>query len=258
MADGANTSNQAVKTPEDAKIFKQIAYHSYFEQKNDNLSDEVDAYKLSAYLRTVAADREQDYSKKMSLYVESIGYSVLTGVAMEQHSSKQAAYEMHLHTLATITDILTKFELIDIPVWQKLLFDRMNIFVLRYQSFVLMRLFKLKELECYNAQDTCYNYFKYYKPIPGGVSNNSVSIYLPNNVHTALYQQTELCGSLLNCHKIWEQADRLVVQGNHAPFFIDIDRKMGPFTFHSNAFAAFKYVEEGLQRLLQLKKVIGV
>lgn len=75
---------------------------------------------------------------------------------------------------------------------------------------------------------------------------------------------------LCMCHELWEQADTLVLKGNHtgqftllvkipalnhnflfhfADYFIDLDRENGPITLHSSLNSVVKYVRAGIQKL---------
>lgn len=91
-------------------------------------------------------------------------------------------------------------------------------------------------------------------PIPGSSVNSSPSpcLFMPVHVHMAFQKQATLFNHLLNCHDLWEQADNLVIRGNHTDFFIDLDHDNGPMTLHSSLYNVVKYVQAGIQKLRRM------
>lgn len=88
-------------------------------------------------------------------------------------------------------------------------------------------------------------------PIPGSSISSSPSpcLLMPVHVHMAFQKQATLFNHLLNCQDLWEQADNLVIRGNHTDFFIDLDHENGPMTLHSSLYNVVKYVQAGIQKL---------
>ncbi|XP_058839554.1 AF4/FMR2 family member lilli [Topomyia yanbarensis] len=83
-------------------------------------------------------------------------------------------------------------------------------------------------------------------------SSPSPCLLMPVHVHMAFQKQATLFNHLLNCQDLWEQADNLVIRGNHTDFFIELDHENGPMTLHSSLYNVVKYVQAGIQKLRRM------
>ncbi|XP_055539378.1 AF4/FMR2 family member lilli isoform X2 [Wyeomyia smithii] len=83
-------------------------------------------------------------------------------------------------------------------------------------------------------------------------SSPSPCMVMPVHVHMAFQKQATLFNHLLNCQDLWEQADNLVIRGNHTDFFIELDHENGPMTLHSSLYNVVKYVQAGIQKLRRM------
>ncbi|KAM7353744.1 AF4/FMR2 family member lilliputian isoform 2-T2 [Cochliomyia hominivorax] len=250
----------------------KVIYRSYFERDDDALSDEFskDAKFLQeAIHRKHAADREQNTFNQVTLYLEAVVYFLLSGAAMEQHSrSEDAAWTMYKDTLSLIKFISSKFRHLQVSsANQHETHNKVAILSLRCQSLISLKLFKLKRNYCRQINNTCTEFFKSGKGdiingnTPSSISpSNSVGSQgsgsntppgkiVPQDIHSALFQQNQYFGYLSSSHELWDQADRLVRQGNHTDFFIALDHENGPLTLHSNVYEVFRYVQAGLKKL---------
>ncbi|XP_037813448.1 AF4/FMR2 family member lilli isoform X2 [Lucilia sericata] len=219
--------------------------------------------------RKHAADREQNTFNQVTLYLEAVVYFLLSGAAMEQHSrSEDAAWTMYKDTLSLIKFISSKFRHLQVSsANQHDTHNKVAILSLRCQSLISLKLFKLKRNFCRQINNICSDFFKSGKGdiingnTPSSISpSNSVGSQgsgsntppgkiVPQDIHSALCQQNQYFTYLSSSHELWDQADRLVRQGNHTDFFIALDHENGPLTLHSNVYEVFRYVQAGLKKL---------
>ncbi|XP_065358453.1 AF4/FMR2 family member lilli isoform X2 [Calliphora vicina] len=219
--------------------------------------------------RKHAADREQNTFNQVTLYLEAVVYFLLSGAAMEQHSrSEDAAWTMYKDTLSLIKFISSKFRHLQVSsANQHETHNKVAILSLRCQSLISLKLFKLKRNFCRQINTICSDFFKSGKGdiingnTPSSISpSNSVGSQgsgsntppgkiVPQDIHSALCQQNQYFAYLSSSHELWDQADRLVRQGNHTDFFIALDHENGPLTLHSNVYEVFRYVQAGLKKL---------
>ncbi|XP_073823789.1 AF4/FMR2 family member lilliputian isoform X2 [Musca autumnalis] len=223
-----------------------------------------------AVQRKHAADREQNTFNQVALYLEAVVYFLLSGAAMEQHSrSEDPAWTMYRDTLSLIKYISSKFRQLQqvSSTNQTGTLNKYAILSLRCQSLISLKLYKLKRGFCRQVNTICTDFFKSGKGdiingnTPSSISpSNSVGSQgsgsntppgkiVPQDIHSALQQQNQFFNYLASSHELWDQADRLVRQGNLTDFFIALDHENGPLTLHSNVYEVFRYVQAGLKKL---------
>uniref|UniRef100_A0A1A9WEN6 AF4/FMR2 family member lilli n=1 Tax=Glossina brevipalpis TaxID=37001 RepID=A0A1A9WEN6_9MUSC len=229
----------------------QVVYRSYFERDDEALSDDFskDAKFLQeAVHRKHAADREQNTFNQVTLYLEAVVYFLLSGAAMEQCRSEEAAWTMYRDTLDLIKYISKKFPHLQASSANQHETHKVAILSLRCQSLISLKLYKLKRGFCRHLNYICREFFKSGKGdivngnTPSSISpSNSVGSQgsgsntppgkiVPENIHSALHQQNQIFNYLAN-------------------FFIALDHENGPLTLHSSVYEVFRYVQAGLKKL---------
>ncbi|KAL9877222.1 AF4/FMR2 family member lilli isoform X2 [Glossina fuscipes] len=248
----------------------QVVYRSYFERDDEAFSDDFskDAKFLQeAVHRKHAADREQNTFNQVTLYLEAVVYFLLSGAAMEQCRSEEAAWTMYRDTLDLIKYISKKFPHLQASSANQHETHKVAILSLRCQSLISLKLYKLKRGFCRHLNYICREFFKSGKGdivngnTPSSISpSNSVGSQgsgsntppgkiVPENIHSALHQQNQIFNYLASSHELWDQADKSVRDGNHTDFFIALDHENGPLTLHSSVYEVFRYVQAGLKKL---------
>lgn len=206
--------------------------------------------------------------------------------------TEKAAFTMYKDTLCLIKFISSKFRSqLQHPTVQGNIHTKVAILSLRCQSLIYLKLYKMRRMDMKEAVKTIgeFNHKTSIVPAPtpelingntpsplsptsvtsqsSGYSsgqNNQVGavqpmssspaqcIIMPMNVHGAYQKQTTLFTHLSTCLDLWEQADSLVLRGNHIEFFIDLDHENGPMTLHSSLYNVVKYVQAGIQKLRRM------
>ncbi|XP_075150269.1 AF4/FMR2 family member lilliputian isoform X2 [Haematobia irritans] len=236
-----------------------------FQNLFQNKDKDNNKFLQEAVQRKHAADREQNTFNQVALYLEAVVYFLLTGAAMEQHSrSEDPAWTMYKDTLSLIKYISSKFRHLQVQSSnQHETHNKVAILSLRCQSLISLKLYKLKRGFCRQVNNLCTEFFKSGKgDIINGNTSSSISPsnsgsgsntppgkIVPQDIHSALHQQNQFFNYLASSHELWDQADRLVRQGNHTDFFIALDHENGPLTLHSNVYEVFRYVQAGLKKL---------
>ncbi|KXJ79343.1 hypothetical protein RP20_CCG001293, partial [Aedes albopictus] len=273
--------------PPPAPVIKKI-YVSYFERSNE---DELEVRDQNRYLSEAkrlkhAADREGDHLAQAMLYLEAVLFFLLTGDTMERDPiTEKAAFTMYKDTLSLINQQQHH-------TVQGNIHSKVAILSLRCQSLIYLKLYKIRRHDFKDVQRTITEYNQKPNqpvsadivngntpsplsptsvgsqssgygsgqtggqtgPIPGLSISSSPSpcLLMPVHVHMAFQKQATLCSHLLNCQDLWEQADNLVIRGNHTDFFIDLDHENGPMTLHSSLYNVVKYVQAGIQKLRRM------
>ncbi|KAL9707250.1 hypothetical protein quinque_010768 [Culex quinquefasciatus] len=277
-----SATTTAGAAPTTQTIIKKI-HVSYFERSNE---DELEVRDQNRYLSEAkrlkhAADREGDHLAQAMLYLEAVLFFLLTGDTMERDPiTEKAAFTMYKDTLSLIKYISSKFR-----SQQQHLTVQGNI---HSKSLIYLKLYKMRRHDIkevqriiaeYNQKPNttvsadmvngntpsplsptsvgsqssgyCSGQTGQTGPIPGSSISSSPSpcLLMPVHVHMAFQKQATLFNHLLNCQDLWEQADNLVIRGNHTDFFIDLDHENGPMTLHSSLYNVVKYVQAGIQKL---------
>lgn len=250
----------------------QVIYRSYFERDDDGLCDDISKnsqFLQEAVTRKHAADKEQNLFNQVTLYLEAVTYFILSGAVLERHrNSEDASWVMYKDTLNLIKFISSKIKHLQVSSTSNELHEPHNkvaILSLRCQSLISLKLYKLKRNYCRNIINNCTDYLKSGRmeilngntPSSNSPSNSVCSQGSGSNtppgrgkdIHTTFSHQNLYFNYLANCHDLWDQADRLVRQGNHTDFFIALDRENGPITLHTSMYDLFRYVQSGLKQL---------
>ncbi|XP_014095518.2 AF4/FMR2 family member lilli isoform X2 [Bactrocera oleae] len=252
----------------------QVIYRSYFERDDDGLCDDIgknSKFLQEAVKRKHAADKEQNLFNQVTLYLEAVIYFILSGAVLEQHrNSEDTSWVMYKDTLNLIKFISSKIKHLQVSSTSNELHEPHNkvaILSLRCQSLISLKLYKLKRNYCRNIINHCADFLKSGRmeilngntPSSNSPSNSVCSQGSGSNtppgrgmrqdIHTTLSHQNLYFNYLANCHDLWDQADRLVRQGNHTDFFIALDRENGPLTLHTSMYDLFRYIQSGLKKL---------
>uniref|UniRef100_A0A182ILS2 AF4/FMR2 family member lilli n=1 Tax=Anopheles atroparvus TaxID=41427 RepID=A0A182ILS2_ANOAO len=206
--------------------------------------------------------------------------------------TEKAAFTMYKDTLCLIKFISSKFRSqLQYPTVQGNIHTKVAILSLRCQSLIYLKLYKMRRVDMKETAKTIgeFNHKTSIVPAPtpelingntpsplsptsvtsqssgyssgqnnqvGGMPPMSSSpaqcVIMPMNVHSAYQKQTTLFTHLSTCLDLWEQADSLVLRGNHIEFFIDLDHENGPMTLHSSLYNVVKYVQAGIQKLRRM------
>lgn len=206
--------------------------------------------------------------------------------------TEKAAFTMYKDTLSLIKYISSKFRSQQQhPTVQGNIHSKVAILSLRCQSLIYLKLYKIRRHDFKDVQRTITEYNQKPNqpvsadivngntpsplsptsvgsqssgycsgqtgqtgPIPGSSISSSPSpcLLMPVQVHMAYQKQATLFSHLFNCQDLWEQADNLVIRGNHTDFFIDLDHDNGPMTLHSSLYNVVKYVQAGIQKLRRM------
>ncbi|XP_017474486.1 PREDICTED: AF4/FMR2 family member 4 isoform X5 [Rhagoletis zephyria] len=252
----------------------QVIYRSYFERDDDGLCDDISEnskFLQEAVKRKHAADKEQNLFNQVTLYLEAVIYFLLSSAGLEQHrNSEESSWVMYKDTLNLIKFISSKIKHLQVSSSANELHEPHNkvaILSLRCQSLISLKLYKMKRHYCRSIINHCMEIFKSGRteilngntPSSNSPSNSVCSQGSGSNtppgrsmrpdMHTTLSHQNLYFNYLANCHDLWDQADRLVRQGNHTDFFIALDHENGPLTLHSSMYDLFRYVQSGLKKL---------
>ncbi|XP_012154879.1 AF4/FMR2 family member 4 isoform X2 [Ceratitis capitata] len=251
----------------------QVIYRSYFERDDDGVCDisKNSKFLQEAVKRKHAADKEQNLFNQVTLYLEAVTYFILSGAVLEQHrNSEDASWVMYKDTLNLIKFISSKIKHLQVSSTANELHEPHNkvaILSLRCQSLISLKLYKLKRHYCRSIINHCADLLKSGRMEV--INGNTLSSNSPSNsvcsqgsgsntppgrvvrqdTHTTLSHQNLYFNYLANCHDLWDQADRLVRQGNHTDFFIALDHENGPLTLHTSMYDLFRYVQSGLKKL---------
>ncbi|XP_067620130.1 AF4/FMR2 family member lilli isoform X2 [Eurosta solidaginis] len=252
----------------------QVIYRSYFERDDDGRCDDIcknTKFLQEAVKRKHAADKEPHLFNQVTLYLEAVIYFLLASAGLEQHrNSEEAAWVMYKDTLNLIKFISSKFKHLQVLSATNELHEPHNkvaILSLRCQSLISLKLYKMKRAYCRTIINHCMEIFKSGRTeilngntpssnspsnsvcSQGSGSNTPPGRNMRQDMHTTLSHQNLYFNYLANCHDLWDQADRLVRQGNHTDFFIALDHENGPLTLHSSMYDLFRYVQSGLKKL---------
>uniref|UniRef100_A0A034VY60 AF4/FMR2 family member lilli n=2 Tax=Bactrocera dorsalis TaxID=27457 RepID=A0A034VY60_BACDO len=252
----------------------QAIYRSYFERDDDGLCDDIgknSKFLQEAVKRKHAADKEQNLFNQVTLYLEAVIYFILSGAVLELHrNSEDASWVMYKDTLNLIKFISSKIKHLQVSSTSNELHEPHNkvaILSLRCQSLISLKLYKLKRNYCRNIINHCADFLKSSRmevlngntPSSNSPSNSVCSQGSGSNtppgrgmrqdIQITLNHQNLYFNYLANCHDLWDQADRLVRQGNHTDFFIALDRENGPLTLHTSMYDLFRYIQSGLKKL---------
>ncbi|XP_067625216.1 AF4/FMR2 family member lilli-like [Eurosta solidaginis] len=177
---------------------------------------------------------------------------------------------MYKDTLHLIKFISSKFKHLQVLSATNELHEPHNkvaILSLRCQSLISLKLYKMKRAYCRTIINHCMEIFKSVRTeilngntpssnspsnsvcSQGSGSNTPPGRNMREDMHTTLSHQNLYFNYLANCHDLWDQADRLVRQGNHTNFFIALDHENGPLTLHSSMYDLLRYVQSGLKKL---------
>ncbi|XP_058056669.1 AF4/FMR2 family member lilli [Anopheles bellator] len=288
VADPIGTSGTPV--PEVTVQIKKV-YVSYFERNDDEVvaGDQI-RYLSEAKRLKHAADREQDHLAQAMLYLEAVLFFLLTGDTMERDPiTEKAAFTMYKDTLCLIKFISSKFRSqLQHPTVQGNIHTKVAILSLRCQSLIYLKLYKMRRPDMKESCKTIAEFNSRTNTVPAELTNGNTPsplsptsvgsqssgycsghnnqpgaippmnlspaqcIQMPINVHNAYQKQTTLFTNLSTCFDLWEQADSLVLRGNHIEFFIDLDHENGPMTLHSSLYNVVKYVQAGIQKLRRM------
>ncbi|XP_055633167.1 AF4/FMR2 family member lilli isoform X3 [Toxorhynchites rutilus septentrionalis] len=206
--------------------------------------------------------------------------------------TEKAAFTMYKDTLSLIKYISSKFRSQQQHLTvQGSIHSKVAILSLRCQSLIYLKLYKMRRHDIKDVQRIIAEYNQKPNttvsadmvngntPSPlsptsvgsqssgycsgqtgqtGSIPSSSISsspspcLLMPVHVHMAFQKQATLFNHLLNCQDLWEQADSLVIRGNHTDFFIDLDHENGPMTLHSSLYNVVKYVQAGIQKLRRM------
>ncbi|XP_049530087.1 AF4/FMR2 family member lilli isoform X3 [Anopheles darlingi] len=276
----------------EAPVHIKKVYVSYFERNDEELSEVRDQNRYLSEAKRLkhAADREGDHLAQAMLYLEAVLFFLLTGDTMERDPiTEKAAFTMYKDTLCLIKFISSKFRSqLQHPTVQGNIHTKVAILSLRCQSLIYLKLYKMRRLEMKETGKTIGEFNHKTSTVPAELANGNTPsplsptsvgsqssgyssgqnnqvgsippinsspaqcILMPINVHTAYQKQTTLFTNLSTCFDLWEQADSLVIRGNHNEFFIDLDHENGPMTLHSSLYNVVKYVQAGIQKLRRM------
>uniref|UniRef100_A0A2M4A0Y4 AF4/FMR2 family member lilli n=1 Tax=Anopheles triannulatus TaxID=58253 RepID=A0A2M4A0Y4_9DIPT len=276
----------------EAPVHIKKVYVSYFERNDEELSEVRDQNRYLSEAKRLkhAADREGDHLAQAMLYLEAVLFFLLTGDTMERDPiTEKAAFTMYKDTLCLIKFISSKFRSqLQHPTVQGNIHTKVAILSLRCQSLIYLKLYKMRRLEMKETGKTIGEFNHKTSTVPAELANGNTPsplsptsvgsqssgyssgqnnqagsippinsspaqcILMPINVHTAYQKQTTLFTNLSTCFDLWEQADSLVIRGNHNDFFIDLDHENGPMTLHSSLYNVVKYVQAGIQKLRRM------
>ncbi|XP_050084933.1 AF4/FMR2 family member lilli-like isoform X2 [Anopheles aquasalis] len=288
----ADPFNSAGTGSPEAPVHIKKVYVSYFEPNVEELSEVRDQNRYLSEAKRLkhAADREGDHLAQAMLYLEAVLFFLLTGDTMERDPiTEKAAFTMYKDTLCLIKFISSKFRSqLQHPTVQGNIHTKVAILSLRCQSLIYLKLYKMRRLEMKETGKTIGEFNHKTSTVPAELANGNTPsplsptsvgsqssgyssgqnnqagsippinsspaqcILMPINVHTAYQKQTTLFTNLSTCFDLWEQADSLVIRGNHNEFFIDLDHENGPMTLHSSLYNVVKYVQAGIQKLRRM------
>ncbi|XP_053959437.1 AF4/FMR2 family member lilli isoform X2 [Anastrepha ludens] len=252
----------------------QLIYRSFFERDDNRIRDNISEnskFLQEAVQRKHAADKEQNLFNQVSLYLEAVIYFLLSSAGLEEHrNSEESSWVMYKDTLNLIKFISSKIKHLQVASSNNEVpepHNKVAILSLRCQSLISLKLYKMKRQYCRSIINHCIELLKSSRleilngntPSSNSPSNSVCSQGSDSNtppgrigrldVHTTLSHQNLYFNFLANCHDLWDQADRLVRQGNHTDFFIALDHENGPLTLHSSMYDLFRYVQSGLKKL---------
>uniref|UniRef100_A0A2M3YYF5 AF4/FMR2 family member lilli n=1 Tax=Anopheles braziliensis TaxID=58242 RepID=A0A2M3YYF5_9DIPT len=288
----ADPFNSAGTSSPEVPVHIKKVYVSYFERNDEELSEVRDQNRYLSEAKRLkhAADREGDHLAQAMLYLEAVLFFLLTGDTMERDPiTEKAAFTMYKDTLCLIKFISSKFRSqLQHPTVQGNIHTKVAILSLRCQSLIYLKLYKMRRLEMKETGKTIGEFNHKTSTVPAELANGNTPsplsptsvgsqssgyssgqnnqpgtippinsspaqcILMPINVHTAYQKQTTLFTNLSTCFDLWEQADSLVIRGNHNEFFIDLDHENGPMTLHSSLYNVVKYVQAGIQKLRRM------
>ncbi|XP_035795644.1 AF4/FMR2 family member lilli-like isoform X3 [Anopheles albimanus] len=292
QAAAADSFTSAGTGSPEAPVHIKKVYVSYFERNDEELSEVRDQNRYLSEAKRLkhAADREGDHLAQAMLYLEAVLFFLLTGDTMERDPiTEKAAFTMYKDTLCLIKFISSKFRSqLQHPTVQGNIHTKVAILSLRCQSLIYLKLYKMRRLEMKETGKTIGEFNHKTSTVPAELANGNTPsplsptsvgsqssgyssgqnnpagsippinsspaqcILMPINVHTAYQKQTTLFTNLSTCFDLWEQADSLVIRGNHNEFFIDLDHENGPMTLHSSLYNVVKYVQAGIQKLRRM------